>query len=141
MALKPKESRKIYYTMGEVCEMFDVNHSLIRFWVSKFDILKPHTNNKGNRLFTPKDVDNLKVIYHLVKERGMTLSGAARHMKLSGESLERDSRIIEHLSQLRAMMLELQKELTASESYDQNDMVIEVGDDYEPGVIRFEDYE
>lgn len=121
--------------------MFDVNHSLIRFWVSKFDILKPHTNNKGNRLFTPKDVDNLKVIYHLVKERGMTLSGAARHMKLSGESLERDSRIIEHLSQLRAMMLELQKELTASESYDQNDMVIEVGDDYEPGVIRFEDYE
>ena len=76
MTTSERKSRKIYYTMGEVSEMFDVNPSLIRFWEQKFDILKPDKNKKGNRLFTPKDVENLKLIYHLVKEKGMTLKGA-----------------------------------------------------------------
>lgn len=70
MTTSERKSRKIYYTMGEVSEMFDVNPSLIRFWEQKFDILKPDKNKKGNRLFTPKDVENLKLIYHLVKENG-----------------------------------------------------------------------
>ena len=70
MTTSERKSRKIYYTMGEVSEMFDVNPSLIRFWEQKFDILKPDKNKKGNRLFTPKDVENLKLIYHLVKESG-----------------------------------------------------------------------
>lgn len=61
--------------------MFDVNPSLIRFWEQKFDILKPDKNKKGNRLFTPKDVENLKLIYHLVKENGMTLAGAAKRLR------------------------------------------------------------
>ena len=67
--------------MGEVSEMFDVKPSLLRFWEGEFDILKPKRNKKGNRLFTPADVENLKLIYHLVKERGMTLEGAKRAMK------------------------------------------------------------
>ena len=66
MTTSERKSRKIYYTMGEVSEMFDVNPSLIRFWEQKFDILKPDKNKKGNRLFTPKDVENLKLIYHLM---------------------------------------------------------------------------
>ena len=61
------KKNKIYYSIGEVAEMFDVNTSLIRFWEKKFDIIKPNKNKKGNRMFTPKDVDNLKLIYHLVK--------------------------------------------------------------------------
>ena len=61
MTTSERKSRKIYYTMGEVSEMFDVNPSLIRFWEQKFDILKPDKNKKGNRLFTPKDVENLKL--------------------------------------------------------------------------------
>ena len=65
MTTSERKSRKIYYTMGEVSEMFDVNPSLIRFWEQKFDILKPDKNKKGNRLFTPKDVENLKLIYYL----------------------------------------------------------------------------
>ena len=68
MTTSERKSRKIYYTMGEVSEMFDVNPSLIRFWEQKFDILKPDKNKKGNRLFTPKDVENLKLIYHLVMQ-------------------------------------------------------------------------
>ena len=58
-------AKKLFYSMGEVSEMFDVNPSLIRFWEQKFDILKPDKNKKGNRLFTPKDVENLKLIYYL----------------------------------------------------------------------------
>jgi Predicted transcriptional regulators len=59
-----------------VAEIFKVNTSLIRFWEKEFDIIKPHKNKKGNRLFTPKDIENFHLIFHLVKENGMTLSGA-----------------------------------------------------------------
>ncbi len=105
------ESRKIYYTMGEVTEMFDVTPSLIRHWVSNFDTIKPARNKKGNRLFTPEDVEQLKLIYHLVKERGMTLSGAKRALGrghiVAGSSLERDAKIMERLQHLRSMLVEL----------------------------------
>ena len=72
---------KRYYSIGEVAKAFDVNASLIRFWDNEFDILKPKKNAKGNRMFTPEDVKNLKLIYHLVKERGFTLEGARTHLK------------------------------------------------------------
>ena len=95
-------AEKLYYSMGEVAEMFDVNQSLIRHWESQFSVLRPKRNKKGNRLFTPQDVENLKRIYHLVKECGMTLEGAKRAMRRqpagdaadrSGELLERSQRI------------------------------------------------
>ena len=72
---------KRYYGIGEVAKAFDVNTSLIRFWEKEFDILKPKKNAKGNRKFTPEDVKNLKLIFHLVKERGFTLEGAKIHLK------------------------------------------------------------
>ncbi|HUH51238.1 MAG TPA: MerR family transcriptional regulator [Flavobacterium sp.] len=72
---------KLYYSIGEVAIAFDVNQSLIRFWNKEFDILKPKKNAKGNRMFTPEDIKNLKLIYHLVKERGFTLDGAKAHLK------------------------------------------------------------
>ncbi len=72
---------KLYYSIGEVAKAFDVNQSLIRFWDKEFDILKPKKNAKGNRMFTPEDIKNLKLIYHLVKERGFTLDGAKAHLK------------------------------------------------------------
>ena len=65
------KSTKLYYSIGEVAKMFDVNTSLIRFWEGEFDIIKPKKNKKGNRLFTQADVDNFHVIFHLVKERGI----------------------------------------------------------------------
>ena len=72
---------KRYYSIGEVAKAFGVNASLIRFWDSEFDILKPKKNAKGNRMFTPEDIKNLQLIYHLVKERGFTLEGARTHLK------------------------------------------------------------
>ena len=105
------DKRKVYYSMGEVAEMFDVNPSLIRFWEKKFDILKPHKNKKGNRLFTPQDVDNLKLIYHLVKERGMTLAGAQKRLKEDLKGTVRDLEIADRLLAIRAMLVEIREEL------------------------------
>ena len=91
--------------------MFDVNASLIRYWESKFDCIKPHKNKKGNRMFTPSDVENLKLIYHLVKEKGMTLEGANMAMKRRGKSVQRDVSILERLQHIRAMLMEVKESL------------------------------
>ena len=72
---------KRYYTIGELAKAMEVNTSLIRFWEKEFDVLQPKKNAKGNRKFTAEDVKNLKLIYHLVKERGFTLDGAKTHLK------------------------------------------------------------
>ena len=102
---------KLLYSMGEVTEMFDVNASLIRYWESKFDCIRPHKNKKGNRMFTASDVENLKLIYHLVKEKGMTLEGANMAMKRRGKSVQRDVSILERLQNIRAMLLEVRESL------------------------------
>ncbi len=109
------ESKKIYYTMGELVEMFDVSASLIRHWEGQFEIIKPVRNKKGNRLFTAADVENFKLIYHLVKERGMTLDGAKRALKkgsiVEGSAIERDALIMERLQHLRSMLVEMKSAL------------------------------
>ncbi|MDE6861354.1 MAG: MerR family transcriptional regulator, partial [Alistipes sp.] len=92
---------KLLYSMGEVTEMFDVNASLIRYWESKFDCIRPRKNKKGNRLFTPEDVENLKLIYHLVKEKGMTLEGANRTMKNHRRAVAGDASLLERLQKIR----------------------------------------
>ena len=99
------------YSMGEVTEMFDVNASLIRYWESKFDCIKPHKNKKGNRMFTPSDIENFKLIYHLGKEKGMTLEGANSAMKRRGKSVKRDVSILERLQHIRLMLLEVRESL------------------------------
>ena len=102
---------KLLYSMGEVMEMFDVNASLIRYWESKFDCIKPHKNKKGNRMFTPSDIENFKLIYHLVKEKGMTLEGANSAMKRRNKSVKRDVSILERLQNIRAMLVEVRESL------------------------------
>jgi DNA-binding transcriptional MerR regulator len=76
---------KLYYSIGEVADMFDVNSSLIRFWEKEFTLIKPKKNKKGNRLFTPKDILNFNKIYILVKEQGYTLEGAKLALKSGAE--------------------------------------------------------
>ena len=85
MPYKEKKVEKLYYSIGEVARIFDVNTSLIRFWEKEFDIIKPKKNKKGNRFFTKQDIDNFHLIYHLVKERGMTLNGAKKKIKENKE--------------------------------------------------------
>ena len=91
--------------------MFDVNTSLVRFWEKEFDILKPKKNAKGNRLFTQKDVDNLKVIYHLVKERGFTLDGAKKKLRENKGDTIQNEEIVERLKDIRGFLVELRDNL------------------------------
>lgn len=119
--------KKIYYSMGEVAEMFDVRPSLIRHWESQFACLKPHKNQKGNRMFTETDIEKLKQIYHLVKERGMTLKGAAQVMRRSSQDeLARQTQLLERLQRIRAALIEVREELKTG---DGEQVVEESGDD------------
>jgi DNA-binding transcriptional MerR regulator len=98
---------KRYYSIGELAKAFDVNASLIRFWDKEFDILKPKKNAKGNRMFTPEDVKNLQLIYHLVKERGFTLEGAKTHLK-EGQKITLDKfEIISKLEGIKAQLMQI----------------------------------
>ena len=105
------EIKKIFYSMGEVSEMLDVNPSLLRFWEKKFDILRPKKNKKGNRMFTPEDIRNLKIIYHLVKENGMTLAGAQKRLKQNRADIEREMELSERLHAIKAILLEVKQRI------------------------------
>jgi len=102
---------KLYYPIGEVAQMFDVSTSLIRYWEKEFDILKPRKNRKGNRLFTPTDIENLKIIYHLVKERGYTLDGAKQKLKANKDDTFEKHKIIDSLKKIRSFLVEIKEEL------------------------------
>ena len=104
-------TEKLYYTIGEVSKMFDVNTSLIRFWEKEFDIIKPKKNKKGNRLFTQIDVNNFHIIYHLVKERGYTLNGAKTKLTENKEDTVKNIEIIKSLKSMKEFLLEIKEQL------------------------------
>ena len=105
----PKDKR--YYNIGELAKAFEVNTSLIRFWDKEFDILKPKKNAKGNRMFTPEDVKNLQLIYHLVKERGFTLEGAKTHLREAQKKTLDKFEIINKLEAIKSQLKNIKKEL------------------------------
>lgn len=102
---------KRYYGIGEVARAFDVNTSLIRFWEKEFDALKPKKNAKGNRKFTPQDISNLKLIYHLVKERGFTLEGAKTHLKENRQKALDNFEIIDKLERIKTELVKIKEQL------------------------------
>ena len=102
---------KLYYSISEVSDLFGVNPSLIRFWEKEFEVLKPHKNKKGNRLFTKKDIENIRIIYHLVKEKGFTLQGAKEKMKTDRNKSVRNTEVIDTLNRMKVFLTELKLEL------------------------------
>lgn len=102
---------KRYYKIGEVAKAFGVNTSLIRFWENEFDVLKPKKNNKGNRLFTPEDLENLKMIYFLVKEKGFTLEGAKNKLKEKPDEIFSQHKIIMRLEKIKSELIEIKNQL------------------------------
>ena len=102
---------KRYYKIGEVAKAFDVNTSLIRFWENEFDVLKPKNNKKGNRLFTPEDLDNLKMIYFLVKEKGFTLEGAKNKLKENPDEIFSKHKIVMRLEDIKNELIEIKNQL------------------------------
>ena len=111
MPYKEKKVEKLYFSIGEVAEMFQVNSSLIRFWEKEFDIIKPKKNKKGNRFFTQQDIESIRLIYHLVKERGLTLSGARKKIKENREDTNNNYEVIKTLTDIKSMLLEIKESL------------------------------
>jgi DNA-binding transcriptional MerR regulator len=110
MPYKEKDIEKKYYSIGEVASLFKVAPSLIRFWETEFDILTPKKNKKGNRQFTKEDIDNFKVIYHLVKEKGYTLQGAKDALKNTQKPVDKVE-VIKSLEKLKDFLIEIRKTL------------------------------
>lgn len=98
---------KRYYSIGEVAEMFDISKSLIRFWEGEFDFLRPHKNSKGDRRFTPENIEQLRTIYILVKERGFTLEGAKRELKEQKAYQKQRDEMIGRLKEIRSFLLRI----------------------------------
>lgn len=102
---------KLYYSIGEVAKMFNVNTSLIRYWEKEFDIIKPKKNKKGNRLFIQDDVENFHIIYHLVKERGFTLKGAKAKLRENREDTINNIEIVKSLKKIKSFLVDIKNEL------------------------------
>ena len=111
MPYKEKVIEKKYYTIGEVAEQFNVATSLIRFWETEFDIIKPKKNRKGNRQFTKEDIENVKLIYHLVKEKGFTLQGAKEMLKQDSSAAKDKMDVIDSLRDIRNFLVEVRQQL------------------------------
>ncbi len=106
-----KDKLKRYYTIGEVADMFDVSKSLIRYWETEFNYLKPHKNSKGDRRFTPQNLDQLQLIYHLVKEREFTINGAREEIKRLQKTEKEKKTMLARLESLKGFLEEIKTEI------------------------------
>jgi len=111
MPYKETKVEKLFWHIGEVAEMFDVNTSLIRFWEKKFPIIKPEKNKRGNRLFTKSDVENFHIIYHLVKVQGLTLKGAQKKLAENRDDTINNMQVIAKLKEIRQKLLDIKENL------------------------------
>lgn len=114
-SMKTNLPDKLYYSIGEVAKAFDVNTSLIRYWEQEFPIIKPKKNKKGNRYFTPEDIKNFKIIFHLVKEKGYTLDGA-RIALTTNSKISETITLIDRLEFVKAELLKLKDSLTEKDA-------------------------
>jgi len=106
-----RDKFKRYYTIGEVAKMFDVSKSLIRYWETEFGHLKPHKNSKGDRRFTPQNLDQLQLIFHLVKEREFTINGAREEIKRLQKVKKEKKAVLDRLESLKGFLRELKTTL------------------------------
>jgi len=111
MAVNEKEeTKKLYYSITEVSEMFELNASTLRFWEKEFDVLKPNKNKKGNRVFTQKEIDHIATIVNLVKHKGFTISGAKeqlKHKSTAKPKAENNAEVINKLQAIKAKLIKL----------------------------------
>lgn len=109
-------SQKIYFKIGEIAKRYNVNPSLIRYWEQEFDFIKPKKSTKGTRLFTQKDIDNFEIIYHLVKEKGMTIQGVKDYMsKRNMENSTDKLHVINTLKRTKVLLEEVKESILSKE--------------------------
>ena len=114
MPYKEYKPEKLYYSIGEVAEILGESTSLVRFWSDSFpEFVRPERNKKGNRKFTPADVENLRIIHHLVKDQRMTLEGAAARMKVNKDGLDHRTEAVERLRGIKESLMEISQLLNS----------------------------
>jgi len=112
MPYKKPNIEKVHYSIGEVAHMFGIAPSVLRYWEKEFKIIKPFKNAKGNRYYTPKDIDNIKLIYHLLKEKGLTIDGAKLYICNKSEAeIDKTTLILSKLKQIKDELLILKENL------------------------------
>lgn len=111
MPYREKEISKLYYSIGEVAEMLEVKPSLIRFWEKEFPILQPKKNKKGNRLFTDKDLENLKLIHSLLKDKGYKIEGAKKILRSERKELSEKEKLKKQLLSIKSELQALHDSL------------------------------
>jgi len=113
--MKPIELQnldKLYYTIGEVAEMFEVSRSLLRYWENEFSFLSPRKNKKGDRLFAKENIQQIQIIYNLVKVRGFTLEGAKQELKKERANLTEQFNLVERMKTIHARLKDLDEKLS-----------------------------
>ena len=105
MGFKTPKSEKLYYSISEVAEKFNLAPSALRFWEKEFDTIKPFKNKKGNRYYTQEDIEHIALINHLVKERGLTLKGAKAKIKENKDEVEHNYEIVQKLQEIREYLI------------------------------------
>jgi len=111
MAYNSNKDLKMYYSIGEVAKMFNVNESLLRYWEKEFPIISPRKAGGNIRQYRKEDIDNIRLVYHLVKEKGMTLQGAKQRLKANKESAEQTAEVVDRLKTIREELVKLRKSL------------------------------
>ena len=111
MALRTDKELKLYYSISEVARMFDVNESLLRYWEKEFPMIAPKKTGGNVRPYRKEDIENIRLVHHLVKEKGMTLAGAKQRLKQNRESAASSAEIIERLKKVREELVSMRKEL------------------------------
>ena len=111
MAYNPKKDLKMYYSIGEVAKMFDVNESLLRYWEKEFPIISPKKAGGNIRQYRKEDIENIRLVYHLVKEKGMTLQGAKLRLKANKEKTVQTAEVLDRLKQILEELVKLRKSL------------------------------
>jgi len=107
MGLKKDKDVKIYSSISEVAQIFGVNESTLRFWEKEFEIISPRKTEKGTRFYKKEDIDAVRLVYHLVKERGLTLAGAKQKLKDNKETVIQQEEIVTRLKQIKEELLDL----------------------------------
>ena len=111
MAYNANKDLKLYYSISEVARMFDVNESLLRYWEKEFPIISPKKAGGNIRQYRKEDIENIRLVYHLVKEKGMTLQGAKQRLKMNKEKTAQTAEVVHLLKQLREELVKLRKSL------------------------------
>ena len=111
MPLKTDKELKLYYSISEVARMFDVNESLLRYWEKEFPMIQPKKAGGNIRQYRKEDIENIRLVYHLVKEKGLTLDGAKQRLKQNRETTVQTAEIVDRLKKVREELAAMRKQL------------------------------